>query len=407
MASVLVLDGDTRQCLPVMRALKARGHSVTVACPSRLSLGWMSRFPDRKRLLPSAADHHGEPFIHALHELLVRERPDVTLPLFDPCAHAIAGHRDAWADWTRIPIVELDTFMLARDKAKTMRVCHLAGVPAPRTWFPEEEPIAEIADRASYPVLIKPRISHGAVGIVRVDRAADLEAAHARISLERGPCIVQEFVPQDGLQYKAQFFRAADGRIHAAVVFEKTRWFPVDGGTSSLNRTVDRPDIIATGRQLLQAMNWIGYADIDLIQDTRAGVAKVMEVNPRVTGSVKIAFEAGVDFADLLVKQALGQPLPTYQGYRVGVSMRYLPLDILWFLYSPDRFRAKPSWFKFWGADQCEQVFSWDDPGPFLGLTLDGLRRLMSPTVRAAKLRSKSQGTTTSVPAPHAGTNDP
>jgi predicted ATP-grasp superfamily ATP-dependent carboligase len=395
MASVLVLDGDTRQCLPVIRALKRLGHSVTVACPSRLSLGWMSRFPDRRLLLPPPDEGDGEPFVAALHEVVVRERPDVTLPLFDPCAHAVARHREAWADWTRIPIVDLDTFMLARDKAKTMRVCHAAGVPAPSTWFPEDEPIARIAEKASYPVLIKPRISHGAVGIVRVERAADLEAAVARVVAERGPCIVQEFIPQDGLQYKAQLFRGAEGQLHAAVVFEKTRWFPVDGGTSSLNRTVHRPDIVDTGRRLLEAMHWIGYADIDLIQDTREGVAKVMEVNPRVTGSVKITFEAGVDFADLLVRQALCQPLPTYDTYRVGISMRYLPLDILWFLYSPDRFRAKPSWFKFFGRDQCEQVFSWSDPGPFLALTLDGIRRLMSPTVRAAKLRPKSHAPAT------------
>jgi D-aspartate ligase len=393
MASVLVLEGDTRQCLPVIRALKARGHTVTIACPSRLTLGWMSRFPDRRLLLPSPSDEGGGPFIAALSRVLERDRPDVTLPLFDPGAHAVAQHRDALTLWTRIPIVDLDTFMLARDKANTMRLCQEAGVPAPLTWFPEREPIGDIAARATYPVLVKPRIAHGAVGIARVDGAAALEAEYARVSAERGPCLVQEYIPQDGLQYKAELFRGSGGELHAAVVFEKTRWFPVDGGTSSLNRTVHRPDIVETGRRLLDAMNWVGYADIDLIEDRRDGLAKVMEVNPRVTGSVKIAFEAGVDFADLLVRQALGQPLPTYESYRVGISMRYLPLDVLWFLYSPDRFRAKPSWFRFFGADQCEQVFTWDDPGPFLALTFDGVRRLMSPMVRSAKLRPKARST--------------
>jgi D-aspartate ligase len=392
MRRVLVLDGDTRQCLPVMRALKQRGHAVTIAGPSRLSLGWMSRFADRRILLPPAEEDGGEPFIAALRETLARDRPDVTLPLFDPCAHAVARHREAWAEWTRIPIVDLGTFMLARDKARTMKVCRDAGVPAPRTWYPDEQSIEAIAREVDWPVLVKPRISHGAVGIARVDRAEDLAATVARITAAHGPPIVQELIPQDGLQYKAQLFRGRDGRLHAAVVFEKTRWFPVDGGTSSLNRTVLRPDIVETGRRLLEAMGWTGYADIDLIQDTRQGIAKVMEVNPRVTGSVKIAFEAGVDFADLLVRHALDQPLPTYDSYRIGVSMRYLPLDILWFLYSPDRFRAKPSWFRFFGPNQCEQVFSWSDPGPFVGLTVDGVRRLLSPAVRDAKLRPKSRG---------------
>ena len=72
--------------------------------------------------------------------------------------------------------------------------------------------------------------------------------------------------------------------------------------------------------------------------------------------------------------------------YRVGITMRYLPLDILWFLYSPDRFRARPSWFRFFGRDLCYQVLSLRDPGPFLAIGLSGLRRLLSPRVRAEKL---------------------
>jgi len=51
-----------------------------------------------------------------------------------------------------------------------------------------------------------------------------------------------------------------------------------------------------------------------------------------------------------------------------------------------DRFRAKPSWFKFWGGNLCEQVLTLDDPVPFIGLFLGGLAKLMSPKVRAAKL---------------------
>ncbi len=302
----------------------------------------------------------------------------------------VSEHKEALQAHVPVAIVDFPIFEKARDKAATMRICQDHDIPCPRTWFPDEEPIDSIASSCVYPVLVKPRVAHGAAGIERADGPDELKALLAAAEKRFGACIVQELIPQDDMQYKAEFFRDADGELQAAVVFDKLRYFPVTGGTSSINSTVDRPDILETGRRLLDAMGWEGYADLDLIQDPRDGIAKVMEVNPRVTGSVKIAFEAGVDFADLITRFYAGEPLKPYLEYRVGVFMRYIPLDILWFLYSPDRFRAKPSWFRFFGKDLCYQVLSLRDPGPFLSLGLGGLQKLLSPQVRRDKLKKSA-----------------
>jgi len=372
-----------------MRALRQRGHHVTVACENRVSIGWLSRLPHERLLLPSPNDEP-DAFIEKLSTSLRNGGYDVTIPLFDIAAHLVCQHKGELQRHTRIPLVDLDIFMRARDKGETMRACQENGVPCPKTYFPEEEPIDELAKRIEYPVLVKPRVGHGAIGIKRVNNADALAMVYTRITEQYGPAIIQEFIPQSDIQYKAQLFLDREGTLRAAVVFNKLRYFPIDGGTSSINQTVFRPDIVETGRKLLEAIDWTGYADLDLIQDPRTNVARVMEINPRVTGSVKIAFEAGVDFADLLVCYALEKPLQSYLDYKVGVTMRYLPLDILWFFSSPDRFRAEPSWFHFWGRDLCYQVLSVQDPGPFLGLGLSGLARLLSPKTRAEKFRKKS-----------------
>lgn len=383
---VLVLDGDTRQCLPMMKALRALGHVVSVACESPLSMGAMSRHPHHRVRLPSV-ESAPEAFLEALVKELEGGRYELVMPLFDLSADVVSRHKQRLEGHCRVAIVDFPVFERARDKAATMRICQDHGIPCPRTWFPADEPLEEIARACDYPVLVKPRVAHGAAGIERVDRPEELAACVRAAETRFGPCIVQEFIPQDDLQYKAEFFRDRGGELRAGVVFNKLRYFPVTGGTSSINQTVERPDIVETGRRLLDAMEWEGYGDLDLIQDPRDGLAKVMEVNPRVTGSVKIAFEAGVDFADLMTRFYAGDELPSRMDYRVGVTMRYLPLDILWFLYSEDRFRAAPSWFRFFGRDLCYQVLSLRDPGPFLSLGLGGLRKLLSPQVRADKLK--------------------
>lgn len=368
----------------MMKALRAGGHEITVACESRLSMGALSWRPHHRIVLPSA-EHAPDAFITALLEELEKRAYDLVVPLFDLCADLVSRNKVALEAHAKVAIVDFEVFQRARDKARTMDLCQRSGVPCPETWFPEEETAASIAARNRFPVMVKPRVAHGAAGIVRVDRAEDLEPCLAKATARFGPCLVQEFIPQTDMQYKAEFFRDDRGEIHAGVVFNKLRYFPLTGGTSAINQTVDRPDILESGRRLLEAMEWVGYADLDLIQDPRDGLAKVMEVNPRVTGSVKIAFEAGVDFADLMTRFYGGEELRSYPDYEMGVTMRYVPLDLLWFLYSPDRFRAKPSWFRFFGRGLCYQVLSATDPGPFLSLGLGGIRKLMSPQVRADK----------------------
>jgi len=198
-----------------------------------------------------------------------------------------------------------------------------------------------------------------------------------RETLEKyGPALVQEYIPQTDLQYKTEVFVGNDGEIKAAVVFSKVRYYPINGGSSTLNVTVERPDIVETCSRLLKVIRWRGYADVDLIQDPRDGVAKVMEINPRITGSVKIAFDAGVDFADMIVKSLFDEPVAE-TDYDVGRHLRFFHKDLLWFIKSPDRFKTHPSWFSFFNSKTTDQILSLDDPLPGIAFTLECLGRLI------------------------------
>ncbi len=395
---VLLLDGDTRQAIPVAKALRAAGHHVAVAVSQRVSMGGWSRYPHERLRVP-ALPSHGPSDIRAKAERawldavlahLRQQRFDVTIPLFDTSAALVSRHLDAFAALTRVPLVGWDRFVHAHDKHLTMQACARAGVPHPRTLCPHERGVESVIAEADavlgWPCLWKPDIGHGAAGIRKVASPQEALALYPALVAEFGPCALQEFVPQTGMQFKAQLFRGRDRAIHGAVVFDKVRYYPVSGGTSSLNTTVDRPDIVETCRRLLDAIDWESHADIDLIEDPRDGSVKVMEINPRVTGSIKIAFEAGVDFADLLVRHALGEPLPACGGYRVGVQMRYMPLDVLWFLSSPGRLRAEPSFFRFVGRDLCYQEGSLDDPLPALAAWASGAEKWLDPAFRRRKL---------------------
>ena len=243
-----------------------------------------------------------------------------------------------------------------------------------------------IVRQIEFPCIVKPDFSCGASGIRRIASAAELSEAYRQTCRQFGPSCVQELIPPGGKQYVAHTFSGKDGTLHAAVVMHEIRFFPIAGGTGSLSRSVKRPDIVETCRRLLSRMCWSGIGNIDLVEDPRDGQLKVMENNPRPGGSIKVAFEAGVDFADLYLRHALDEDLPTYSDYREGVFIRHMPLDVMWFLCSPDRFRARPSWFRFTGRDLHYLGGSRDDPRPLIAGLLSGLSKVFHRSFLRGKI---------------------
>ena len=135
---------------------------------------------------------------------------------------------------------------------------------------------------------------------------------------------------------------------------------------------------------MLSRLGWEGFADFDLVEDQRDGVVKIMEINPRVPACLKSVVESGVDYANMIVNASLGEPLPEYE-YHPGHSLRHIGFEMLWFLYSKNRFASRPSWFRFFGRRLSFQDFSWSDPLPFIVGTIGNIRKQLSPEFRKSK----------------------
>jgi predicted ATP-grasp superfamily ATP-dependent carboligase len=384
MPSCLILDAEMQCALPVLEALRHAGFDVTAASYKRVNMGFFSRYPNHRVLYP-APKHSPEGFVERIVELVKQNHYDFVLPTDDVSAELLAAERQRVENYARLPIPPYETFMKARDKSKTLKIAMEQDVPCPATFFPDEESIDEIARRASFPVLVKANISSGARGISAVEKREDLARTYETVKAEYGECHVQEFIPKGGLQYKADLFLDERQDLKASIVYSKLRYFPVNGGSSVVNRTVRYPQIIDNAYRLLKAMGWRGFADFDFITDPRDGIPKLMEINPRVPACFRITLAAGIDFSSMIAKFAMGEEVSKVEDYAVDVYLRYLPLDVLWFLKSPDRFSAQPSFFKFFGRDLSDQIISLRDPGPFFGFCLENLISLFDWEARKTR----------------------
>lgn len=369
---VLLLEGFARQNMALMPALKALGCHLTTYNASKLDVGYASKYPDVK-LVKFWDRDDAEASFAALMDVLREGHYDVVIPMTDFSAALLSGHIDEVRALAYPAVNPPEAFDRAADKQRTMRACEEAGVPCPHTLYDMATADDILAAGMPFPFIIKPRVGYGSIGFHVIRDEAQLREVFPTAVERFGGMVVQDYIPQTGTQYKCEVFLDENGEAKSACVFDKTRWYPVDGGSTCCSTSVKRPDIAADSVRLLRHIGWRGYGDVDLIEDPRDGVCRVMEINPRITASVKVCFAAGVDFARQVVELGMGLPVTEYADYREGIRLRYMHTDLLWFLQSPNRFHAKPSWFDF--RRTTDQIFNPRDPWPWFTYTIQGFRK--------------------------------
>src|SRR5262249_48593048 len=104
---------------------------------------------------------------------------------------------------------------------------------------------------------------------------------------------------------------------------EKPPW----GGVSVLSEAIaPDPELLAGSERLLAELALTGVAMVEFRRTPGDGVY-LMEVNPRLWGSLQLAIDAGVGFPSLLVALHRGDPLPATRP-RLGIRTRWLLGDV-------------------------------------------------------------------------------
>ncbi|BES66470.1 hypothetical protein SANA_29090 [Gottschalkiaceae bacterium SANA] len=370
---VLVLEGYARQSLPLIKAFNKLGCEVTALCSSKFDVAYASRYTHHKYLGVCDREKVKET-TRQVRELLMTGNYDVVVPTVDFSACLLSKNKLEFSKYINVASNDWDIYELAGDKQRTMEVCMKEAIPCPLT-VSDVKNIGDIVNCGiEFPIVMKPRVGYGAIGFKKLDNVDVLKEMFIESAESIENYVFQEYIPQSDAQYECAMFIDQNNEVKTALVFSKNRWFPVTGGSSTLNITVDRPDIVDSCTKLLKAINWRGPADIDLIQDPRDNVAKIMEINPRVSGSVKICFVAGVDQAKQMIELAYGEEVIEFNSYKIGQRLRCSQTDTLWFLKSPNRFKSIPSWFSI--KNTKDHTFAFDDPLPWFAFTIQGLKRV-------------------------------
>jgi hypothetical protein len=103
---------------------------------------------------------------------------------------------------------------------------------------------------------------------------------------------------------------SANGRRIANAMFRELRCDPFEFGPASVSEPIDDPEVDAICDGFLRKVGYSGICEIEMKRDTRDGQAKLIEVNPRLSGGGDAAPYAGVDLCWVHYCELVGRPLP-------------------------------------------------------------------------------------------------
>lgn len=371
---VLLLGGGL-QAMSAAYSLKRHGYS-TICIGSVHDECRKFRYIDHFLSIPHSMDssEYTQELIHTIQSFDAR----IIIPMSDKAAEYICSHRKVLSEAQCLfATPSLSVFMQGTDKAQFMEFCEKYGFSHPRTKALNDNNLSEAAAYVGFPALIKPNRSVGARGIQLVHSMEELKEKYPGVLQNYGESTLQEYVDVENLPYyNVMLYRNHKGEILGYCIIEILRYYPIKGGSSSLCRTIEKPDLLAECTAVLNKLNWVGMADFDVLIN-QAGEYKIIEINPRVPASLRAADIAGVNFPLIMCCDLLGEPLPIVH-YKTNMYLRYFGLDVIWFLASPKRFSSRPSWFGSFGRKYYFQDVYASDLGTWYRWLTEGFQRYLA-----------------------------
>lgn len=259
---------------------------------------------DKAYRVPMADDPD---YLPELLKICQAEQIRLAIPTIDDELELFGASRQMFSDiGTLAACSSQEAAALCNDKYATWRQLSTAGVPAARTYLPEELPA-----KPKFPLFIKPRVGRGAVGAYMLRTQRDLD--FFRDYVDRP--VIQEYL--ESPEYTIDVLCDPRGRPVSIVPRERV---VIRAGVIDRGRTVKSSALLELAEQVCAAITFFGPINIQC--RLRDGWPSVFEINPRFSGGIPLTIASGANFPKMLITLAMGATLAPQVGeFRAGVWM--------------------------------------------------------------------------------------
>lgn len=382
MSRILVLGAGT-QGLAIVSSLHRIGHKIILLSRERYNYADVSRYFDKCYHITYIGDKE---YLDKINCIIKAESIEAIIPMGDDCARFISKYKAQIDGHAKFKIPDYADFLNGYDKNRLMRLCQEKRYPHPLTIDLTKVSLDSTeVKKFKYPGILKPNMTTGGRGMIEVRSYAELLDKYPNLHGRFGNYHLQQLIAPGGKQEKIQLYIDENKQLVSFSVLQKIRWYPVKGGSSTCAISIKDDKMVAICYQVLKDINWLGFADFDLIENPDTGEMLIMEINPRVPACVKGPISAGIDWGEIIINGYLDNQQKEYE-YKTGITLRHLGMDFLWFIQARERFKTSPSWFRMFGKRMFYQDMSdWTDPLPFIVGTFHSIIKFYNPKYRSEK----------------------
>ncbi|MHB8470416.1 MAG: ATP-grasp domain-containing protein [Gaiellaceae bacterium] len=370
LARVLLLVDESPGGLAAVRALHRAGYETYVGVAQEGTPAARSRYAAEVFRLP---DPFADPaaYVAAVAEAVTRREIAAVLPGMESSLRALTGREEAFGADVVVGTNPLESLERATDKLGLEALAAAAGLRAPRTVELGADATDADLEGVRFPAVVKPIRSvevrdDGSLTIDGVTVVDDAPALRAQLARARaGRWLVQPYV--EG-RLAAVCGVAWEGRLLTACHQLSPRIWPPGKGISAFAVTtapsVERQAGVA---RMLAQLGWSGVYGVQFLL---AGDGDyVIDLNPRIYGSLALAVAAGHNLPGIWADLLLGRR-PVLRPYRVGVGYRVELADVRAAVHARDLRGLLPR------RRTSHALFSLRDPLPVLAIADELLSRL-------------------------------
>lgn len=322
-AGTVIIGGDF-QGLGIARNLATLGERCTVVAPG-FNICKVSKYINKFCIAPPL--DKPEDFADFLLKLAVEEKIDkaVLYPTSDAAVFVLSHYRKKLERHYLVPTPPWKITKLAYNKKFTYRLAEEVGVPAPKTFYPEDEEALRDLD-IDYPVILKPAIIANFIPStsLKAIRANDFDELlrfyrFMASVIDRSEIMVQEFIEggTKNLYSFCSLFR--EGKVRAKIMAKRLRQHPMDFGTATTYAvTCNIPELEELAFRVLNRMNYYGLSEVEFMFDEKENVYKLLDINTRTWAWHTLGARAGVNFS-LLLYQDMHDQRPLVEDFETGV----------------------------------------------------------------------------------------
>lgn len=222
---------------------------------------------------------------------------DVVFPALDDAIVKLVGLRDRLS--CAVIAADARTSDICRDKAQTYQLFD-------DCWF-NPKTYASVEDVDAYPVLVKPAVGQGSAGVKRVETAEELAF---ELSSRPQKQVVCEYLPGD--EYTIDCFTDRHGVLRFCSPRVRSR---TKAGISVNSRLVAADDALCSIAEEISAR--LGMRSMWFFQLKRnaEGDYRLLEIAPRVAGTMCLSRAVGVNLPLLAIFDALGYDVEVLQQF--------------------------------------------------------------------------------------------